>query len=95
MTRIFGTAGWEEEFYRSEQMTSILNPDEDIELVHKIADRSSIVKFFAERLHTVFPEVARPGPLFNSKGLLFVLFFAASSKTGAKIANDLLRDIAQ
>jgi three-Cys-motif partner protein len=95
LTRIFGTGGWEEEFYQSEQMTSILNPDEEIELVHKTADRISIVHFFAERLRTVFPEVARPGLLFNSKGLLFVLFFAASSRTGAKIANDLLRDIAQ
>jgi len=95
LTRIFGTGEWEEKFYQSEQMTSMLNPGEEVELVYKTAGRLSIIQFFAERLQTVFPEVARPGPLFNSKGLLFVLFFAASSKTGAKIANDLLRDIAQ
>ena len=63
--------------------------------MHKTADRKSIVDFFVDRLHTIFTEVAEPGFLFNSKTVLFVLFFAASNKTGVKIANDLLREIAQ
>lgn len=95
LTRIFGTAAWEDAFYSSGLTTSILDPDQEIEFVRKIADRNSIVGFFVERLHSVFTEVASPGPLFNSKGLLFVLFFAASNKTGTGIANDLLRGIAK
>jgi three-Cys-motif partner protein len=95
LTRVFGTAEWEEEFYSSSTMTSILDPDQEIELIYKTADRNSVIQFFAKRLSTVFSEVARPGLLFNSKSLLFVLFFAASNKNGAKIANDLLRDIVQ
>jgi hypothetical protein len=43
--------------------------------------------------------VAEPGFLYNSKGLLFVLLFAAGNakgaKTGVKIANDLLRELSQ
>jgi three-Cys-motif partner protein len=95
LTRVFGTTAWEDRFYSSSTMTSILDPEQEIEFVHKTADRNSVVDFFAERLHTIFAEVAKPGLLFNSKGLLFVLFFAASNKTGAKIANDLLRKIAE
>jgi len=95
LTRVFGTAKWEDEFYSSSAMTSILDPDQEIELVYKTADQNCVIRFFADRLRTVFAEVARPGLLFNSRGLLFVLFFAASNKTGVKIANDLLRDIAQ
>jgi three-Cys-motif partner protein len=95
LTRIFGTSAWEDEFYASSSMTSILDPEQEIEYIYKTADRNSIVQFFAGRLRTVFTEVAKPGLLFNSKGLLFVLFFAGSNKTGVKIANDLLRGLAQ
>ena len=95
LNRVFGTTIWEDEFYSSSAMTSILDPDQEIELIYKTADQNSVIKFFAKRLSTVFAEVAQPGLLFNSRSLLFVLFFASSSKTGLKIANDLLRDIAQ
>jgi hypothetical protein len=73
----------------------VLLPEQEIEFVHKTADRTVVVDFFVERLRTIFAEVADPGFLFNSKCLLFVLFFAANNKTGVKIANDLLRDIAR
>lgn len=95
LTRIFGTAQWEEEFYSSSLTTSILDPNNEIESVIKTADETKIVNFFVERLKTIFGEVAKPGFLLNSKGLLFVFFFASSNKTGAKIANDLLRNIAR
>jgi three-Cys-motif partner protein len=95
LTRIFGTTEWEGRFYSSSLVTSILDPEQEIEFVRKTADRTMIVNFFTERLLTVFPEVAKPRLLFNSKGLLFVLFFAASNRDGTKIANDLLRDIAR
>jgi three-Cys-motif partner protein len=95
LTRIFGTTTWEDQFYSSSMMASILSPEQEVEFVYKIADRNSVVDFFAERLRTIFAEVANPGFLFNSKSLLFVFFFAGNNKTGAKIANDLLRDIAK
>jgi three-Cys-motif partner protein len=94
LTRIFGTAEWESRFYSSNTTVSIFDQDQEIEQVYKTADRNAVIQFFTERLKTVFTEVAKPGLLFNSKNLLFVLFFAASNKTGGKIANDLLRDIA-
>lgn len=94
LTRVFGTDTWESEFYSSSRFPSVLQPDEEIERVHKTADEVQITKYFAERLRTVFAEVAEPGLLFNSKSLLFVLFFATGNKTGLKIANDLLRNLA-
>ncbi len=95
LTRVFGTPAWEERFYSSSLFASILEPGQEIELVHKTADRAVVVNFFVERLRTIFAEVAKPGLLFNSRGLLFVLFAAANNKTGVKIANDLMRDIAR
>jgi three-Cys-motif partner protein len=94
LNRIFGTGAWDKEFYSSSLFTPLLDPDQEIELVYKTADQNSVIQFFVERLRTVFAEVSKPGLLFNSKSLLFVLFFAASNKTGLKIANDLLREIA-
>jgi three-Cys-motif partner protein len=95
LTRIFGTPAWFEEFYSSSQAPSILEPDQRIERTFKTADRNVIVAFFEERLHTIFSEVPKPGLLFNSRNLLFVFYFGSSNKTGAKIANDLLRKIVQ
>ena len=95
LTEIFGTSEWESAFYSSSLTPSILDPNSDIESVHKTANRTRVVEFFADRLRTVFPEVAQPGFLFNSKSLLFVLFFAASRKTGLPIANHLLQNIAK
>jgi three-Cys-motif partner protein len=93
LTRIFGTDTWEDEFYSSNQLVSIFDPNAEIESIHKTADPTRIVNYFVAGLRTVFAEVARPGLLFNSKGLLFVLFFATGNKTGLKIANDLLRNL--
>jgi len=95
LNRIFGTDKWEAEFYSSDSRTSILDPDQEIEVVYKTADQPIVIDFFVRRLGTVFSEVATPGYLYNSRSLLFVLFFASSNKTGARIASDLLREIAQ
>jgi three-Cys-motif partner protein len=93
LTRVFGTAEWENQFYSSSSTPSLLFPDQEIESVYKTADRDSVIQFFAQRLKTVFFEVSQPGLLFNSRSLLFVFFFAASNSVGAKIANDLLRGL--
>ncbi len=93
LTRVFGTAEWENQFYSSSSTPSLLFPDQQVESVYKKAGRDSVIRFFAQRLKTVFPEVPQPGPLFNSRSLLFVFFFAANNKIGAKIASDLLRKL--
>ena len=93
MTRVFGTTDWENTFYTSRSASSLLFPDQEIEYIYKTADRSSVVQFFAQRLKSVFSEVAQPGLLFNSRSLLFVFFFAGNNDKGAKIANDLLRKL--
>ena len=95
LTKLFGTGSWEDVFYSSSFRQSILEPGGEIERIHKTADRTKVIDFFVLRLRTIFAEVATPGLLFNSKGLLFVLFFATTNKAGVKIANDLLREIAQ
>jgi three-Cys-motif partner protein len=95
LTRVFGTDLWESEFYASDSVRSILDPDSDIERVWKTADQATIVNFYANRLRTCFSEVAEPGLLHNSKGLLFVFFFATRNEAGCRIANHLLRNIAR
>jgi three-Cys-motif partner protein len=99
LNRFFGTDKWEDAFYSQSSWISLLNPNQEVERVHKTADGVEITQFFLNRLEAIFAEVAKPGFLFNSKGLLFVLFFAAGNergaKTGVKIANDLLRELGQ
>jgi three-Cys-motif partner protein len=93
LTRVFGTAEWEKEFYASVSTPSLLFPDQDIESVCKTADKNSVVQFFARRLETAFTKVPSPGLLFNSRSLLFVFYFAGHNDTGARIASDLLRKL--
>src|SRR5271157_4364121 len=91
LTRVFGTDKWEEEFYGSVSYHSVLEPGEEVKVVYKDADKFKITQFFVSRLKAIFAEVAEPGYLYNSKGLLFVLLFAAGNRKGAptavKIAN--------
>lgn len=97
LTTIFGTTEWEDKFYKSSFWQSILDSEKQVERVHKTADQSQITEFFVQRLQNIFAAVAEPGPLYNSRGLLFVLLFAAGNlkggTTGLKIANHLLRDM--
>ncbi|HEX4309224.1 MAG TPA: three-Cys-motif partner protein TcmP [Acidobacteriaceae bacterium] len=97
LTRVFGTGEWEEQFYSSTRYLSLLDPDQEVELVRKTAGKDQIIQFFIDRLKTVFVDVATPGLLFNSKTLIFVLLFAAGNEKGAgagiKIANHLLEGL--
>jgi len=95
LTRLLGTAVWEQEFYSSHSHPSLLDPAQNIEQVYKRADWGKISEFFLTRLRTEFAAVAQPLALLNSTGsLLFLLYFAAgnavSAKTGLKIANDII-----
>ena len=99
LTRIFGTDEWAKSFYSTKSWQSLIDPDRRVERVYKTADQEQITEFFVKRLKGKFAAVAKPGFLYNSKGLLFVLLFAVGNEKGAnagvKIANDLLKDISQ
>ncbi|MGB7552899.1 MAG: three-Cys-motif partner protein TcmP [Candidatus Korobacteraceae bacterium] len=97
LTRVFGTNSWEEEFYGSFTQRSIIGPEESFEVIYKDADKFKVTQFFVARLKAIFAEVAEPGYLYNSKGLLFVLLFAAGNARGAppalNIANSLIKKL--
>jgi three-Cys-motif partner protein len=99
LTSVFGTTSWEQTFYTSTRWQSLLDPKKPVEIIHKTADYKDITDFFVARLRGEFAAVAEPGFLRNSRGLLFVLFFAAGNERGAdaglKIANHLLRKLNQ
>lgn len=95
LTRVFGTADWEREFYASFAYQSIFDPAEQIEGAYKSADYKKISDFFVARLLTEFVAVSEPLALLNSNGaLLFLFYFAAGNakgaKTGLRIANDIV-----
>ena len=95
LTDIFGTPEWEKEFYTTKKLTSLFDFAENTELINKTADTDKIRDFFVMRLKNIFPAVANPRVLLNSRGApLFLLCFAASnlkgSDTALKIANHIL-----
>jgi len=94
LTRTFGTEDWRDAFYRSHQMLTLFGDDET--QLKKDADFHDILRFFVQRLRTVFVEVAsNPLILRNSRNNpLYALCFAASNPRGAptalKIAEHIL-----
>lgn len=94
LTAVFGTSDWENLFYSKSKFQSVLNSDESIEAVYKSADHREIIGFFVNRLRQEFKAVSEPLPLYNSKNLQFILFFAAtnerSAETGLKITNYII-----
>jgi three-Cys-motif partner protein len=99
LTTVFGTAEWEEEFYETNSWHSLMEPGAKVDIISKVADLEKITDFFVKRLRATFAAVAKPGFLRNSKGVLFVLLFAAGNARGArpgiKIANHLLERMNQ
>jgi three-Cys-motif partner protein len=99
LTRIFGTDEWEKDFYSTSSWQSLIDPEKRVERTYKTADQERITQFFMKRLREKFAAVAKPGFLYNSRGLLFVLMFAAGNEKGAnagvKIANDLMKGLGQ
>ena len=94
LTKTFGTADWEEEFYSTATYQSIFDPAQEIERVYKTADHGKISNFFLKRLSAEFEAVSKPLALYSSKSLLFLLYFAAgnesSARVGVKIANSIV-----
>ncbi len=94
LTSVFGTSEWEAAFYSATVQPVLPGLPQPDEPMHKSADHQKIMDFFVRRLRTEFEAVSNPLPLYNSKTLLFLLFFAAGNKkgatTGLKIANDII-----
>jgi three-Cys-motif partner protein len=99
LTRIFGTDQWAKDFYSTTSWKSLIDTEGRVERTYKTADQEQITEFFMKRLKGKFAAVAKPGFLYNSKGLLFVLMFAAGNEKGAnagvRIANDLMKGLGQ
>ena len=89
LTAFFGTDQWLEAFYRPSAQPGLFDDAAGFE---KQANFESIGVFFAERLKTVFPQVAGNSlMLMNSRNVpIFALYFAASDGTAVKIANHIL-----
>jgi hypothetical protein len=94
LTKVFGTADWEEEFYSTTQSRSLFAPTGFVEFTGKTADHRKISDFFVKRLGSEFKAVADPLPLYNSTGsLLFLLYFAATNNRGAELGIRIAQDI--
>lgn len=108
LDKMLGTAEWQEVFYADERevrQTLGLRPlftEDDIQLEGRRIRRAKvedIAAFYLERLRMIFPTVAKPRMLHNSRGFpLYMLCFVganphpAASKTSLRIASHLLGD---
>jgi three-Cys-motif partner protein len=92
LTKIFGTEGWREAFYRESAQASLFGGSQEYV---KDADFGSISRYWMARLKTVFSEVApNPLPLRNSRNIpIYLLSFAAANPKGAKTAVRIAQDI--
>lgn len=97
LTRVFGTHAWKDQFYRAAENCRDLFGDMP-DATTKVAGADEILRFFIERLKTVFPHVVEnPLILHNSHNTpMYALCFAAGhpkgGKTAVKIAAYLTRD---
>jgi len=95
LTLVFGTDRWQEDFYTVNQYDSLLEEGKTVKEVRKTKNPKQITAFFVARMQKIFSAVAEPGYLYNSKGPLFALIFAAGNLKGAgpgkRIAEHLLR----
>jgi three-Cys-motif partner protein len=95
LDRLFGTQAWYDEFYRVDLKATLFGTNEERV---KRASLEDIGHHYGERLKTIFPGVAKPGVLRNSRNCpLYLLWFAAGNAKGARtalrIANYLLKEM--
>jgi len=86
LDEVFGTREWFDEFYRTRKLNDIFG--DSVQITQKACDFRGIGEFYKSRLKTLFPGVAdKPKVFYGSRGgPLFMFFFAAGNKRGAKIA---------
>jgi three-Cys-motif partner protein len=90
---LFGSEDWFHEFYKTDDEPDLFGHTQP---THTKCDLESVGKYFLKRLKTIFPHVALPLPLKNSKqNPIFLFCFAAANKgkggsLAVKIANDIV-----
>ena len=85
LTRLFGTDGWRDHFYKEAEQSGLFG--NDLAQV-KVATYKSIADFWLNRLQSIFPHVAKKGRLLcNSRNsALYLLCFAAGNPKGGTTA---------
>jgi three-Cys-motif partner protein len=92
ITKIMGNEDWLKEFYPQKVQATLFGEEE---VKSKDADFDRIGAYFAKRLATIFPGVAKnPLPLRNSRNApLFLLCFAVANVRAKKLALDIAEHI--
>lgn len=90
LSRLFGTSGWYGEIFTKTRWRGFLFVEE---ITRRRRGCKIIIKYFLNRLKTVFPYVAtNPLRLRNSRGLpMYLLCFASPSKERMEIAQKLFQ----
>lgn len=89
LTEVFGTADWEEEFYRDAQDARDLF-DITVSTRERLADPGKVESYAQRRLQTIFTFVSDPIPLLARRGLhQFSLFLASGNES--PLAIDLIK----
>lgn len=93
LDEFFGNEDWFREFYKTDDEPDLFGGTQP---THTKCDLESVGKYFLKRLKMIFPYVATPLPLKNSKqNPIFLFCFAAANKgkggaLAVKIANDIV-----
>lgn len=92
LTRLFGTSDWYSEIFTTNRRRGFFHMEE---ITRRQRGCEIIIKYFLNRLKTVFPHVARnPLKLRNSRGLpMYLLCFASPSKERMEIAQKLFQRV--
>lgn len=92
LTRLFGTSDWYSEIFTTNRWRGFFHMEE---ITRRQRGCEIIIKYFLNRLKTVFPHVARnPLKLRNSRGLpMYLLCFASPSKERMEIAQKLFKRV--
>jgi len=95
LDNIFGCSDWKDEFYKTEEMPTLFG---NHEITTKTGNFQQIADYFMKRLKSIFAGVAKPLPLYNSRGNpLYLLCFACGNKNekakalALKIAGSILK----
>lgn len=94
LTRVFGTKEWMHRFYETKPTVDLF---EERDVVTKIVGPDGILRFFLERLKSVFPHVVEePMILQNSHNSpMYALCFAAANPKGGKAALNIATYLAR
>jgi three-Cys-motif partner protein len=86
LDKYFGSPDWSKALYR--RRATLFDDDAQVKVT---ASGTALLKWYRDRLRTIFPQVSKAALIRNSKGgHLYYLLLASHNKTGVKIANEIL-----